>query len=360
MARIDELKKQNPGLNINLVDIINGLFEKTKYTEMTLNLYKSNQMKMTSGEFNEYVADLHTNYNIEKSKLIHLSPLEIKMLYRTLSDFGYQNFQILSKFVEYNEKNLIENKDLTSYTTFTELELQVSLSDVKALDKVLEKQILKLHEDDEWLVIKPLSFLSSRKYGSATKWCTTTEKEPQYYFKYSKRGILVYCINKKTGNKVAAFKNLNSEYDRETSFWNIVDVRVDSIDSDLPMEILKLIKNDFDTCKLTNWDLLTAEEQLNQDNWYNSYYGGLKELTDPVGLRVVRDEVETSENEIMEEETMGYEIMEEETMGYEELDTAILEELHWGATQLPSEEPRSERQRIDDGPMNSEPALRRG
>ena len=65
-----------------------------------------------------------------------------------------------------------------------ELELQMSLADLKMVDKEMEKQIEKLFEDEQWLVLKPLSYLASKKYGASTKWCTASDKEPDYYYRY--------------------------------------------------------------------------------------------------------------------------------------------------------------------------------
>jgi hypothetical protein len=41
MSKIEELKKQNPTLIIDVVDIIDQLFDKSKYTEMAVNLIKN-------------------------------------------------------------------------------------------------------------------------------------------------------------------------------------------------------------------------------------------------------------------------------------------------------------------------------
>jgi hypothetical protein len=138
----------------------------------------------------------------------------------------------------------------------------------------MQKQVQKLYETDEWLVIKPLSFLASKKYGSSTKWCTTNEDNPEYYLKYSRRGILIYCINKISGDKVAAFKSLDESYEKETSFWNLVDQRIDSLESGLPNEVMILIKNEFTNTKQSNWDILSDEEKNKQVLWLeNEYYG---------------------------------------------------------------------------------------
>ena len=136
----------------------------------------------------------------------------------------------------------------------------------------MAKQVQKLYETDEWLVVKPLSYQASLKYGASTKWCTVSNDSSEYYFKYSKRGILIYSINKKTGNKVAGFKSLDISYDPETSFWNITDQRIDSMDSGLPNDVLDIFRNEFLNTKQTNWDILTDEERNRQILWLENEY----------------------------------------------------------------------------------------
>ena len=41
MSRIEQLKKQNPNYTIEIIDIINNLVGKVKYTELSLNLIKN-------------------------------------------------------------------------------------------------------------------------------------------------------------------------------------------------------------------------------------------------------------------------------------------------------------------------------
>jgi hypothetical protein len=241
---------------------------------MAVNLIK-NKTSNQNSHVEEIVNELTREYGFKKEDLKLKSNQEIINIFKVISDyFGYNNFNVIKKFIELNERKLIVNNDLTSYKTFDELELQMSLASLKLIDKEMQKQVQKLYETDEWLVIKPLSFLASKKYGSSTKWCTTNEDNPEYYLKYSRRGILIYCINKISGDKVAAFKSLDESYEKETSFWNLVDQRIDSLESGLPNEVMILIKNEFTNTKQSNWDILSDEEKNKQVLWLeNEYYG---------------------------------------------------------------------------------------
>lgn len=275
MSRIEELKKQNPSFNVNYIDVINSILPKSIYTEMAVNLLKNDNLtRKNNQEKKDLISELVNEYKVDEKMLESMSFIEVNNIFRTVVDyFGYDNFKTIQKFAELNDRKLIENNDLTSYKKFKELELQISLSSLKVVDKELEKQILRLYETDEWLVMKPLSYLSSLKYGASTKWCTAADNNPEYFYKYVKRGVLIYVINKKTGNKVAAFKTANGEYDKETSFWDITDQRIDSMESGLSYEVMDIIKNEFTNNQISNWDILDDKERNRQILWLeNDYY----------------------------------------------------------------------------------------
>ena len=335
MSRIEELKKQNPSFNVDGIEIINQLLGKPKYTEMAINLIKYKNLQLSEGRSRDVIEELKNGFGFDVEYLNSLNYLELSSIMHLISDyFGYNNFRLLKDFINLNEKKLIENNDLTTYKTFDELELQISLSSLKTIDKEMAKQVLKLYETDEWLIVKPLSYQASLKYGASTKWCTASKDSPDYYFRYSRRGILIYCINKKTGNKVGAFKNLDTSYDVETSFWNITDQRIDSMESGLPNDVLDVIRYDFFNTKESNWDILSDEERNRQLLWFENEYRMKKVSNDydgPVGevgvpmneeipirnirrrltpIRRVTIDAEAELTRLLEEEIMG-EIMEE-------------------------------------------------
>lgn len=293
MGKIDELKKQNPNFNINIIDIINDIYGKSKYTEMVINLIKNKYNKRNNdNNYSDIYRELVREFNVSPDKLITKNYFDLINMIKVLNEYvGYNESKTIEKFIELNEKNLITQKDLTTYKTIEELELQISLSDLKIVDKELEKQVLKLMETDEWLVLKPLSYQASVKYGSGTKWCTASKNESDYYFRYSKRGILIYCINKKTGDKVAGFKNLDLSYEKETSFWTIIDLRTDSIDCDLPEDVMNIFKEEFKNTKKTNWELLSDDERNRQLTLQENLYTKNYSQEEPVSaLHLTRNE----------------------------------------------------------------------
>jgi hypothetical protein len=170
---------------------------------------------------------------------------------------------------------------------------------MKSEEKELETQVIKIHEDAEWLLIRPLTFKSSCKYGANTKWCTTTEHNQEYYNKYAKRGVLVYCINKKTGYKVAAFYSLDKN-EPEFSYWNQKDTRIDSTDSNLPLELIGFIRDYVKDPKVKSNTAMLSGDQKKKE----LVSGRKAAISDRVASAVRRAQEEIEVHGPMEESVM--------------------------------------------------------
>lgn len=271
MSKIEELKKQNKFLNLSVYDVLSFILPntKSKYIELLTNVLK-NESNDTERYSDYYYEDVRTglvNYGLDAKKVYSLTKIELivvsSFMDRLLSS---SDIQTLKTFIEYNEKNLINNKDVTTYKSFSELMREVSVSELKVIDKNLEKQVKVVYDNDEngWLIIRPLTFSSSRKYGAGTKWCTTMENDPHYFFKYAKGAILIYAINKNTGYKVAIHYNI---YEKEISFWNEKDTRIDSLLTELTGEILEVIREEIKDTK-DNSDYLDPETRKAEEDKY--------------------------------------------------------------------------------------------
>lgn len=257
MNRIEELKQHNPQFSKSLIDLLSHVIEKPKYMDMAVRMLKTHIEEL------HYLKDhknyLHNNFDIPLEKINSLSNYEALALYQILDLIGSGNFSNMNKFIAYNERKLIDQNDVSTYKRFSDLDGPLSLAELKLVDKQLQSQIITLLNTDEWVMVKPLSIEASLKYGASTKWCTAMKNDEGYFIRYSKRGILIYCINKITGYKIAAFKNTNPEYDKETSFWDSQDNRLDSMETNLPDVVLNIIKDQFNNVKTTNWDLMPKE-----------------------------------------------------------------------------------------------------
>lgn len=186
MSRLDKLKEQHPELNVPLIDMLVKVdpTKTYKYTEFLI--------KMVKHYFVDNDApDIGLNIAIDI--------------------LGTENVELLNEFETHSKANRIENKDISSYRNW--LEIKESVDDAKEVLRLkeLEKQVNKLYEDEEWLVIIPLSFEASKTYGSSTKWCTTKEQHWNSYYRDYK---LIYIISKLSDEKYA----ISSEKDKD---WNI-------------------------------------------------------------------------------------------------------------------------------------------
>ena len=282
MTKKEQLKSHNPVLMLSAFDIIDSLFPDAKYKEMIVNLIKQrfNSNKLCKEEISHYYGD-NLNQIITK-----YSDGELSYILRILDNIlNEAQVKMITTFINYDKQNLMNGVDYTSIKSFDELEQLNSLSEIKKMGNELEKEIIKIFEDGEWLILRPLTHLSSMKYGSSTKWCTTSQHEPTYFSRYIKNGALIYCINKKTGLKVASHRDY-SEY--STTFWNMQDHRIDSLDTGLPYSILDIVRSEILKNK-TNHDLM-SEEQINKEALYMLRFEyGEKRLTinAALGLNVV-------------------------------------------------------------------------
>jgi hypothetical protein len=237
---------------------------------------------------------------MEKSKLDLMSDVQLMLMYKFIDGFfNFEDLQKYRKFCEYNERNLIEENDLTKYKSFDQMIAAMGVAEMKAEEKELETQVIKIHEDTEWLLIRPLTFKSSCKYGANTKWCTTTEHNQEYYNKYAKRGVLIYCINKKNGYKVAAFYSLDKN-EPEFSYWNQKDTRIDSTDSQLPLELIGFIRDYVKDPKVkSNTAMLSGDQKKKELG-----NGRRAAISERVASAVRRAQEEIEVSEPMEESVM--------------------------------------------------------
>jgi hypothetical protein len=269
MSKARDLKT-NPENNINMFDLF-SLFvpdAKSKYTEVLFRLLK--KTPNIDEHKKEIIERLCDEFKIPVDKTKPIPTLQLVFFYRLIeSMFNFSDLKTFQKFCEYNERGLVKQNDLSKYSSFDDISNSVSLAEMTATNKDMEKQIVVILDNEEWLVLKPLTFASSKKYGANTKWCTTQHDNPEYFMKYSKRGVLIYTINKKTGYKVATFYSLDKN-EPEYSWWNQKDTRIDSLEAEVTNELRIMIH---DICKhknaKTNRFLLTDEERIKEDELLN-------------------------------------------------------------------------------------------
>jgi hypothetical protein len=276
MSKIRELKS-NTNNTLNFIDVLE-LFspdKKSKYTETLLRLM--NRTKNYNDHVDDMKRDILSKFDfIKMEDLDKFGPLQTMLMYNFVNAFfNEEDLKNFRRFAEYNERGLITQNDLTKYKSLEDIIQQLNIAELKVESKGLENEIVKVFEDDEWLLVRPLTYLASKKYGSNTKWCTTQSDNPEYFLKYTKKGVLIYCINKVTGYKVASFYSLEKN-DPEFSFWNQKDAKIDSLDSELTDELRKIIQTvSKGSDAKTNRFLLSDDQRIKEENFLKK---GVKSL----------------------------------------------------------------------------------
>jgi|694.fasta_scaffold54368_1 hypothetical protein len=250
-----DLKKQYENLDVSLIDLISRL-DKTKTKKVTPFLLKMASNSITRREYSRYQFD---------GKITCNSWLE-SVLCDVASDIlGHGNIDVVDEFIEHLENNRIERNDINQYDSWDDLISEKNIADFKLMDKEATKQVIKVYEDEEWLVVKPLSLKASLAYGSSTKWCTASKNNPDYFYRYSNEGILIYILNKKNGKKFGFYHG-----EHELSFWNQIDHRIDSMETDIPINILMIIKENSDRNKYSNNIEYFSEEEYQNFMFYRA------------------------------------------------------------------------------------------
>jgi hypothetical protein len=238
MSRLDRLKEQHPDLNISLIDIISYLDPTDSY---------------------KYLDFLIKNFKRDSQ---YYSPNKEEFMgYMGVFLFGSGEIETLNEFERHSKANRIKIKDISQYSNFLELNESVVLAQEIENRKKIEKEILKIHEDDTWLILTPLSFEASKVYGANTKWCVTQEK---YWDQYLTTHRLIYVLNKKTDIKIAFSRDFNKN---KFQAWDQLDTEVDPmfinfISDELFLKIRKELQEDKRTIDLTRIKLVKTPDDI--------------------------------------------------------------------------------------------------
>ena len=107
----------------------------------------------------------------------------------------------------------LKEKDINKYN-YNNLLSIIEPMVFKSLEKDLSKDITKIYEDKDWLIMSPKSHRASCVYGANTKWCVTMRDDSQYFNRYTKGNFYLMFVIDKNNNKKWA---INTEKDINTS-----------------------------------------------------------------------------------------------------------------------------------------------
>jgi hypothetical protein len=258
-----ELKKQYKNYDFSVIDMVTK-FDPTDNNKLTPFLMKMVEDKMSrprktrlrrGNSGGSYIDNIVKPTNVWETRMAEI-----------VQDLlgGSDNTELIEKFAKHQSAGRIKESDINRYNTWSEISKVVATAEVKVLDKELAKQIEIIYQDDTWLFLKPLSLRASQTYGMATKWCTSMKHEPSYFYRYSRDGILVYTINKKTGRKFGFYSS-----PKEFSVWDVQDKRVDSLETRIPVDLLAIVRESLDLDNNpTNEKKFSPEEWNERSKWF--------------------------------------------------------------------------------------------
>jgi hypothetical protein len=172
---------------------------------------------------------------------------------------GKSSIQNMDRFIDYiPDHDILKNRfphNTPPLETFNDdlIELEKFLKPLKPeIEKIklskLGKKVGKMEpifETEDVLVYNPKTTEQAIAYGMQTKWCTASRHNKEYFYRYSKNGVLCYAINKNDGDKYGLFYDMQNS---ELSIWDAPDRRIDSVESSIPFEIMsntyKFMKNE--------------------------------------------------------------------------------------------------------------------
>lgn len=140
---------------------------------------------------------------------------------------------LVSQFEQY--QNFIEIKDIynPAYQRFSYLSKTVEAAALAYEDKTFDKEthIRVLFENDNLIMLQPLTHRGSLKYGASTKWCTASRTSESTFNRYAKSGFLAYVLSKKqTSGNYCKFALYNEEVNNpmgcDVSIYNTSDITV--------------------------------------------------------------------------------------------------------------------------------------
>lgn len=275
-----DLKEQNKDLEIHVVDLINRFdpSETGKYTKFLTKILKDKlderklcekQKKGNIRTLNRFNVNeiMYLNQNIDNiggfKAPVGLNDLEDILINYLLELYGSENMENLISFHKHTQENRIVGKDVNSYNGWGEINKEVLLANLKQNQKLLEKQVQKVVDTEEWLIIRPLTVEASLTYGSVTKWCTASRYNKEYFYRYSRNGVLCYVINKINGDKFGVYYDVEM---KEFSLWDATDKRIDSVESTIPSDLItklyKFMKNE-----KRNYEYFSEVEKLKCDEF---------------------------------------------------------------------------------------------
>lgn len=166
----------------------------------------------------------------------------------------YKATEYLTYFVKYYNK--IPQKDIMKYpnlpslydavSTFINAEMNGNEMATSKSDEVrrIKSDVKKVYEDENWLILIPLTKEASIYYGKNTQWCTAAEHSNNMFDYYNSKGPLYINIDKRNGYKYQF--NFETSSFMDARDYEIDDPIAETIDMDDNV-VMKVYRDRFET-----------------------------------------------------------------------------------------------------------------
>ena len=247
----NEFVNQHPHtLGLNLYTLFKYMLgnKTNKYLPLIVKqLHKSSEQRFTDYQhYNEGYQEYIEKYDMKDTVLNSLSAKHKGIplgLLQTMSD--WIDIAKIQEFDKMLEDNLIENTDISTYKSMSDIDEQLNIAYTKKAMKEERKMVQVVMDNEEWFCVRPLTHSASIKYGAGTKWCTTMEKDIHHFNRYSQEGILIYLFNKLNSRKFGIHLTSRKHNPSMISIYDELDDRIDSTVARIPLEtwdeIFKLV-----------------------------------------------------------------------------------------------------------------------
>jgi len=187
------------------------------------------------------LADTNFKYANFVLKYTHpnASPEEVEDIINLVKEFD--------RFQQSLDVKDINKYDLDGLKLTIELHKENSKSQLKKIDTSGAK---KIFEDKNILIVRPLTYEASCKYGAGTRWCTTMAGTPSYFESHTSQEQALYYVILKNFNrdnkfyKIAIHKTPNQETWYDATDEKMSDREKEVFSLGAP-KVIETIKNDY-------------------------------------------------------------------------------------------------------------------
>jgi hypothetical protein len=187
------------------------------------------------------LADTNFKYGdfVLKNTHPNSSPEEVEDIIELVKEFD--------RFQQSLDVKDINRYDLDGLKLAIESHKETSKSQLKKVDTSGTK---KIFEDKNILIVRPLTYESSCKYGSGTRWCTTTAGNPSYFESHTSQEQALYYIILKNFNRDNKFYKIAVHITPSSEIWyDATDERMSDREKEVfnlgAPKVIETIKNDY-------------------------------------------------------------------------------------------------------------------